>query len=91
MVKFEEVTYKSFGRCISMSNGRVELLATLDFGPRIIRFSKIGGENVMLEDAGTLEPGKFTAVTVSGRVRRPCPAPIIPTLSRWRIRRRAAA
>lgn len=51
MVKFEEVTYKSFGRCISMSNGRVELLATLDFGPRIIRFSKIGGENVMLEDA----------------------------------------
>ena len=50
MIKFEEVTYKNFGRCISMSNGIVELLATLDFGPRIIRFSKINGENVMFED-----------------------------------------
>ncbi len=50
MIKFEEVIYKSFGRCISISNGKIELLATLDFGPRIIRFSKIGGENVMLED-----------------------------------------
>ncbi len=50
MIKFEEVTYQSFGRCISISNGKIELLATLDFGPRIIRFSAIGGENVMMED-----------------------------------------
>ena len=50
MVKFEEVTYKSFGRCISMSNGSIELLATVDIGPRIIRFAKIGGENIMFED-----------------------------------------
>ena len=50
MIKFEEVTYKTFGRCISMSNGSIELLATLDFGPRIIRFAKIDGENFMKED-----------------------------------------
>ncbi|MBE5039428.1 hypothetical protein [Ructibacterium gallinarum] len=50
MIQFQEVTYQNFGRCVSMSNGKIELLATLDFGPRIIRFSKIGGENVMLED-----------------------------------------
>ena len=50
MVKFEEVTYKSFGRCISMSNGCIELLATIDIGPRIIRFSKAGGENIMFEN-----------------------------------------
>lgn len=50
MINFEEVNYKNFGRCIAMRNDQVELLATLDFGPRIIRFSKIGGENVMLED-----------------------------------------
>ncbi len=50
MIKFEEITYKTFGRCISMSNGTVELLVTLDLGPRIIRFSRIGGENLMMEN-----------------------------------------
>ncbi len=50
MIKFEEVTYKSFGRCISISNGKIELLATLDFGPRIIRFAEVGGKNAMMED-----------------------------------------
>ena len=50
MIKFEEINYKTFGRCISMSNGIVELVATLDIGPRIIRYAQIGGENFMMED-----------------------------------------
>ena len=50
MIKFEEITYKSFGRCISVSNGKIELVATLDFGPRIIRFAEVNGENVMFND-----------------------------------------
>lgn len=50
MIKFKEMSYKNFGRCILMSNGLVELAATLDVGPRIIRFSKVGGENILLED-----------------------------------------
>ncbi|MBO5364606.1 MAG: hypothetical protein J6A56_03980 [Clostridia bacterium] len=50
MIKIEEVTYKTFGRCLSMTNGKIQLFATLDFGPRIIRFAKEGGENFMLED-----------------------------------------
>ena len=50
MIKFEEITYKTFGKCMKISNDAIELLVTLDFGPRIIRFSKVGGENLMMED-----------------------------------------
>ncbi len=50
MIQIQEITYKTFGRCLSMSNGKIQLLATLDFGPRIIQFSLIDGENVMFED-----------------------------------------
>ena len=35
---------------MKISNDAIELLVTLDFGPRIIRFSKVGGENLMMED-----------------------------------------
>ena len=50
MIKFEEINYKTFGRCILMTNGIVELVATLDIGPRIIRYAQVGGENFMMED-----------------------------------------
>lgn len=50
MIKFEEKTYKEFGRCMRMYNDYIELYATLDFGPRIIHFSKLGGENMMFND-----------------------------------------
>ena len=50
MIKFEETTYKEFGRCMRMYNDYIELYATLDFGPRIIHFSKLGGENMMFND-----------------------------------------
>lgn len=43
-------SYKNFGNCLKISNGIVELFVTLDFGPRIIRYSFIGGENVFFED-----------------------------------------
>lgn len=51
MVSIDEIQYHSFGRCVQVSNGKIELVATLDIGPRIIRFAKVGGENMLLEDA----------------------------------------
>lgn len=42
--------YKNFGRCIRVSNGTVEMLATVDLGPRIIRFGFVGGKNIMFND-----------------------------------------
>lgn len=50
MVNCEEISYKSYGKCLRIENGEIEIIVTLDIGPRIIRFSKIGGENVFFED-----------------------------------------
>lgn len=54
MIKYEETTYKNFGRCLKMTNGIIELLATIDIGPRIISFSKVGGENMFFPDVDRL-------------------------------------
>ena len=50
MVNYEEISYKKYGKCIKIDNGKIELIITLDIGPRVIRFSEIGGENVFFED-----------------------------------------
>lgn len=46
----EEAAYKNFGKCLSISNESMEILVTVDVGPRIIRCSLTGGENLMYED-----------------------------------------
>lgn len=50
MVTIEKVSYGSWGNCMRISNGSIELFATLDFGPRIIRFGFINGTNMFCED-----------------------------------------
>lgn len=49
-VTLRETQYLNFGKCVELSNGTVRLLVTVDVGPRIINFSYIDGENIMLED-----------------------------------------
>ncbi|MFC5468631.1 hypothetical protein ACFPPD_07845 [Cohnella suwonensis] len=51
-IVIKEISHDTWGRCVSLSNGNVELLATLDFGPRIIHLSSAGGRNLFFEDAG---------------------------------------
>lgn len=53
MVTIEEVSYGKWGRCVRISNGSIELLATLDFGPRVIKFGYIGRTNMFCEDVNT--------------------------------------
>jgi len=51
MVKITEINYPNFGRCVEVSNGTIEFVATLDMGaPNIIRFGFVGGENEFFED-----------------------------------------
>ncbi|MBE7031273.1 MAG: hypothetical protein E7409_07640 [Ruminococcaceae bacterium] len=50
MITFEQVSYKKLGNCLKMSNGKLEAVITLDFGPRIIRAGFTGGENFFFED-----------------------------------------
>jgi len=48
-VKMEKVPYGGWPNCIKLSNGQVELIATMDVGPRIIRFGYVGGQNLFKE------------------------------------------
>ncbi|KGM98003.1 hypothetical protein Z968_01380 [Clostridium novyi A str. 4552] len=49
-VKIEEIAYKKWGNCLKINNGLIEVVATLDFGPRIIRFCNIEKDNMFFED-----------------------------------------
>ena len=57
-ISVQEVTYKQYGKCVRIANEQVELLVTVDMGPRIIRFGFIGKENEFCE-----APDKFTPTT----------------------------
>ena len=45
----EIVQYKGWKQCLHMSNGIIDLLVTLDVGPRIIRLGFVGKENEFCE------------------------------------------
>lgn len=47
--KVEKAEYKGWKNNVKLSNGTVELIATLDVGPRIIRYAPVGGDNVLKE------------------------------------------
>lgn len=50
MVSIKEVSYKNFGKCLSISNEKIEVYVTVDIGPRIIKCNLIGQENLMYND-----------------------------------------
>lgn len=50
MIKIDEINYSNYGRCVSISNGKIGLVVTLDIGPRIIRAGFVGKQNFMFED-----------------------------------------
>jgi hypothetical protein len=48
-LKMEKVSYAGWPNCIKLSNGRIELIATTEVGPRIMRFGFVGGQNLLNE------------------------------------------
>lgn len=50
MVSIKEVSYKNYGKCLQLSNEKVEVLVTVDLGPRIIKCNLAGKENLMFND-----------------------------------------
>jgi len=48
-VKIEKTQYRGWPNCYRVSNGEVELIVTTDVGPRIIRYSFVGGQNLFKE------------------------------------------
>lgn len=66
-IAIEEIRHDKWGRCVSASNGSVELLATLDYGPRIIHLSSQGGANLFFEDVnGEIQQGGEAFSPVGG-------------------------
>ena len=45
----ETITYRSFPNCIRLTNNEIEVIVTTDFGPRILKYSFIDGENILGE------------------------------------------
>ena len=45
--EIKELEFENYGNCLSVSNGMIEAVVTIDVGPRIIYFGFIGGENVL--------------------------------------------
>jgi hypothetical protein len=43
---YEIVSHGGWPRCVRLTNGRLELIATTDVGPRVIRFGFVGGPNL---------------------------------------------
>ncbi len=48
-MKAERVSYGGWPNCLRLANREVELIATTDVGPRIIRFGFVGGPNEFVE------------------------------------------
>jgi hypothetical protein len=48
-MEIEKLGYGGWENCARLSNGRVELVVTLDVGPRIIRYGFVGKENEFCE------------------------------------------
>lgn len=49
-IELKELNYKKYGKCLLFTNGYLELITTLELGPRIISFKRRNGENVLWED-----------------------------------------
>ena len=46
----EIVSFKEYGRCLRLDNGKIEAMFTLDVGPRLIKFNCSGKENMLFND-----------------------------------------
>jgi len=50
-VALNQKPYKNHGNCMELSNGIVDVMVTLDTGPRIIRYGFSGQPNEFCDDA----------------------------------------
>jgi len=56
-VQMQKVPYGGWPRCIRLANQNIELIATTDIGPRIIRLGFVGGPNLFKEFADVGKTG----------------------------------
>lgn len=69
MLRIRETQYKNFGNCVCLENDTIRLVASADFGPRILFYGFIDGGNVLFEDADrifTQDNGEYGTWTAFG-------------------------
>lgn len=49
-IEIQHIQYGNYGDCLRVTNGIMEFVATLEIGPRIIKFGKVNGENVFCDN-----------------------------------------
>lgn len=49
-IDIKELDYENYGKCVSVSNGIIEAVVTIDVGPRIVRFGFCGEKNLFYND-----------------------------------------
>lgn len=48
-VKIEKEQFSKYGECLKLSNGEVEVFVTTEFGPRVICYRFVNGQNILAE------------------------------------------
>ncbi|MDQ3063064.1 MAG: DUF4380 domain-containing protein, partial [Acidobacteriota bacterium] len=43
----KKIQFLDFQNCIRLNNGEIEVVVSTDFGPRIVAYNLVGGENVL--------------------------------------------
>ena len=78
----EKVSFNGWENCIRLSNGEVELIATTDVGPRIMRYGYIDGQNFFWENPEDLGKTGGDAWRIYGGSRL-WHAPELPDRTYW--------
>ena len=82
--------YPPVGRAMYLTDGKYEVIVTLDVGIRIMYFSLVGRPNMFDDDCALIEicptagPGTPTAANGCGMLRRRFPAVTPLTISPWK-------
>mgnify|MGYP005788458409 FL=1 len=49
LVNVLEINYKNYGKCLKVTNNIVEIIVTIEYGPRIIKYGYVNGKNHFAE------------------------------------------
>ncbi|WP_166242424.1 hypothetical protein [Paenibacillus turpanensis] len=49
-VRIENIQYQEWGNAVRITNGMVEAVVSIDFGPRVLRCGFVGGQNFFMEN-----------------------------------------
>lgn len=49
-IAIKEVNFENYGKCVHISNGIIEVIVTIDVGPRIVRFGFVSEKNMLYND-----------------------------------------